>query len=77
MVFFFFTFLPLLVLGTLYPRSNQNVSAGVLEYLLTVLFEKKGGAEPELSILCLSLQSHRGLQLSDALRGVGVGRVVG
>jgi hypothetical protein len=57
---FLYIFLPLLLVGTLYPRSNQDVSAGVLGYLLTVLFEKKGGVEPEFSILCLSLQSHRG-----------------
>lgn len=50
----FSIFLPLLLLGTLYPRSNQDVSAAVLGYLLTVLFEKKGGAEPGLSIFCLS-----------------------
>jgi len=36
------------------------VSARVLGYLLTVWFEEKGSAEPELSIVCLSLQSHRG-----------------
>jgi hypothetical protein len=59
--FFVFIFLPLLLVGALYPRSNQDVSAGVLGYLLTVLFEKKGGAEPEFSIFSLSLQSHRGL----------------
>jgi hypothetical protein len=61
----FLIFLLLLLLRTLYPRSNQDVSAGVLGYLLTVLFEKKS-AEPKLSILCLSLQSHRGLFVSSS-----------
>jgi len=60
----FFIFLPLFF-GTLYPRSNQDVSAGVLGYLLTVVLEEKGGgAEPDLSIFCLSLQLHRDLFVS-------------